>query len=88
MSSMDTLKQEGEKIAKKLGLKKAEGYTEPNLRWEMGVFGTKTGIGVYDVIKRLADEARENIEDSKGEETHEWASHNPFVNGGETCTHD
>jgi len=34
MSDMDTLKQEGEKIAKQLGLKKAKGYTEPNLRWE------------------------------------------------------
>ena len=29
MSDINTLKQEGEKIAKKLGLKKAKGYTEP-----------------------------------------------------------
>lgn len=65
MNAMDEMekkrKQEGEKIANQIGLKKAKGYTEPNLRWEMGVFGTKTGIGVYEVIQRLAKEASENI---------------------------
>jgi hypothetical protein len=88
-NKMEKIKQEGEKIAKQLGLKLAKGYQEPNLRWEMGVFGTQTGIGVYQVIKRLADESQDNVKNSTQEEgTFEWISHNPFANDEQTYNHD
>ena len=55
-------REEGEKLAILLGLPVEKSYTPP--RWNMGEFGTKTGIGIYEVIQRLAEEAKKRVENS------------------------
>jgi len=51
---------EGERLAVLLNLREHRSYDPP--RWDMGSFGSKTGIGVYEVIQRLAEETKKRVE--------------------------
>lgn len=69
---MNTVEQEkaiqGDKMAEALGLKKAEptfshpeGFNPP--RWLLGKeYATKTAIGVYETVVRIAEEAKVKVD--------------------------
>lgn len=61
MKTIEELKAlEGDKMAEALGLKPVGGY--PTLRYQMGrEYATKTSIGVYETVMRLAEDAKKEL---------------------------
>ena len=58
----------GERIAEALGLRRARGF-DPE-RWMLGdEYLTKTAVGVYETIQRLAEETRAEVGEADGEGT-------------------
>jgi hypothetical protein len=48
----------GKKLAEQLNLKKAKGYSD---RWDLGIWGTKTAIGVFRVFSDIGDRIDKGI---------------------------
>jgi len=82
MKTIEELKAlEGDKMAEALGLKPVGGY--PTLRYQLGrehatqlerEHATKTALGVYETVLRLAEEAKrevDSIETATGSLSHE-----------------